>query len=534
MIPLTGIQPRPEYDTYRTLLADGLKPRISQNCNNKAVTDALSCFPQRGGHRASKADGLKPCISQISTNKAVTVALSCFPQQGGHRASKFWVYKGAVLRMCIYKHAKCQLAPHALNEHVEIAKLILRMGIYELTERQLAPHALNEHVEIAKIVMRPSSGGFTNGVLRSAARALEKGSFPTPERAERQLAIVLIAKDVMHPSSGGFANGVLWSAARVLMRGSFPTPEAEAPLNLSGKSLIKHMAIAKSHPTWMVSRWVKRFGEDEASEILDHNNRWDNDTTTLKHELRPPKLAVHMVPVTVALKHELRPPKLAVHMVPVTVALKHEFRPPKLAVHMVPVTVALKHELGPPKLAVHMVPVTVALNPPVYGLRLNPNYAGVEQKMSTEGDNQDDADSSNTGSSRNSSNRTDDTDNKDFVRVEAAMHTLIAEGFVSRGECFVEDESVGLLVAHLNPQPGDTILDCGLSSAARTIHLTQRLDGQGKVITLDTDEQRLSSIENAVEAVGLTDHVHLIFSGLSEFEAARPADANLFDKAPKG
>eukprot|EP00798_Chlamydomonas_sp_ICE-L_P007909 gene7909-1121_t len=88
MIPLTGIQPRPEYDTYRTLLADRLmflrtvttrpsQPRISQICNNKTVTVALSCFPQRRGLRASKFWVYKGA-------------------RRGLRASKFWVYKGAV------------------------------------------------------------------------------------------------------------------------------------------------------------------------------------------------------------------------------------------------------------------------------------------------------------------------------------------------------------------------------------------------------------------------------------------------------
>lgn len=58
---------------------------------------------------------------------------------------------------------------------------VLRLGVFELTERQLPPHALNEHVQLAKALVRPGVGSFVNGVLRSAGRHLEAGTLPTPE-----------------------------------------------------------------------------------------------------------------------------------------------------------------------------------------------------------------------------------------------------------------------------------------------------------------------------------------------------------------
>lgn len=63
---------------------------------------------------------------------------------------------------------------------------MLRIAIYELVEKGMAPHALGEHVEIAKAVVRESAGGFANGVLRSAARMIEAGTLPNPEVSSDQ------------------------------------------------------------------------------------------------------------------------------------------------------------------------------------------------------------------------------------------------------------------------------------------------------------------------------------------------------------
>lgn len=62
----------------------------------------------------------------------------------------------------------------------------MRLGLFELTERRLPGHALNEHVTLAKALVRQGAGGFVNGVLRSAARALEADNLPTPEVGDHE------------------------------------------------------------------------------------------------------------------------------------------------------------------------------------------------------------------------------------------------------------------------------------------------------------------------------------------------------------
>ena len=48
--------------------------------------------------------------------------------------------------------------------------VILRLGLYELVELGLSPHAISEHVDLAKALVFPQAAGFTNGT--SAAPVL--------------------------------------------------------------------------------------------------------------------------------------------------------------------------------------------------------------------------------------------------------------------------------------------------------------------------------------------------------------------------
>jgi NusB family len=41
--------------------------------------------------------------------------------------------------------------------------VILRLGLYELVELGLSPHAISEHVDLAKALVFPQAAGFTNG-----------------------------------------------------------------------------------------------------------------------------------------------------------------------------------------------------------------------------------------------------------------------------------------------------------------------------------------------------------------------------------
>jgi 16S rRNA (cytosine967-C5)-methyltransferase len=102
--------------------------------------------------------------------------------------------------------------------------LALRMGLYQLRflERIPARAAVNESVELVKSARKASAATLVNAVLR---RAADEARVP--------------AAQFVPPA----------------------TPLAE------------RLGILHSHPTWIVERWLKRFGEGQIIALLEANNR---------------------------------------------------------------------------------------------------------------------------------------------------------------------------------------------------------------------------------------------------------------------
>ena len=102
--------------------------------------------------------------------------------------------------------------------------LSLRLGIYQIRflERVPARAAINESVELVKRARKRSAAPFVNAILR---RAAERSAEP--------------------------AAGLI-------------------PGNLSKT---ERLGILWSHPTWLVERWLGRFGEARTTALLEENNR---------------------------------------------------------------------------------------------------------------------------------------------------------------------------------------------------------------------------------------------------------------------
>jgi 16S rRNA (cytosine967-C5)-methyltransferase len=73
---------------------------------------------------------------------------------------------------------------------------------------------------------------------------------------------VELAKRYGHPGTAGLVNAVL----RRLARGD------RAPLPDPSRDPAEHLAIRTSHPRWLVERWLRRYGDDEAGRLLDADN----------------------------------------------------------------------------------------------------------------------------------------------------------------------------------------------------------------------------------------------------------------------
>jgi len=67
-----------------------------------------------------------------------------------------------------------------------------------------------------------------------------------------------------HRGGASFVNGVLRSIARAPRLEDWPVEESDT---------IRRLAIEKSHPDFLVSRWMHRFGHARTLDLLDANNR---------------------------------------------------------------------------------------------------------------------------------------------------------------------------------------------------------------------------------------------------------------------
>ncbi|TMQ65693.1 MAG: 16S rRNA (cytosine(967)-C(5))-methyltransferase RsmB [Candidatus Eisenbacteria bacterium] len=73
---------------------------------------------------------------------------------------------------------------------------------------------------------------------------------------------VELAKKYGHPGTAGLANAILRRLARG-ERAPLPDPDA---------SPVEYLSASRSHPRWIVERWVARYGRDEAGRMLEANN----------------------------------------------------------------------------------------------------------------------------------------------------------------------------------------------------------------------------------------------------------------------
>ena len=108
-----------------------------------------------------------------------------------------------------------------IDEMKPMLKNILRLALYEMLFMSGTPDyaAINEAVDIAKLRLGSKAGDLVNAILRNIQRDIE--NLPKPAFEDRT----------------------------------------------------KLIATTFSHPEWLVERWVKRFGEREAFQLMQANNQ---------------------------------------------------------------------------------------------------------------------------------------------------------------------------------------------------------------------------------------------------------------------
>ncbi|MCK6456474.1 MAG: hypothetical protein L6Q92_08090 [Phycisphaerae bacterium] len=121
-------------------------------------------------------------------------------------------------------------------------RLILCLAIYQLCWLERVPDfaAVNEAVEQAKRIIGRNAGGLVNAVLRAMLRSRGPRALRGADRSpQRWLAI--------DGDTGFEFSEPLW-----------PDPET---------ARVEYLSTTTSHPTWIVKRWMVRFGLERAREL---------------------------------------------------------------------------------------------------------------------------------------------------------------------------------------------------------------------------------------------------------------------------
>ncbi len=212
----------------------------------------------------------------------------------------------------------------------------------------------------------------------------------------------------MHLSTG-LTNGVLRSIVRA--RTALPEPSTGNP--------IRDLAIRWSHPTWLTRRYVKRFGIDETTRLLQRNNE--------------------------APAYSVRANRMQMS------------------------TAQLLDEL---------------------------NAQGIQVNQSTF--------------------------LEDYLCINS-VGSLIRKGYMGRGACSVHDESAGLVVALLDPKPGEIILDTCAAPGGKALAAACRMQGSGQLHAWDIHPNRLQMVDELAQVQGL-ENIHTRVADLldpSEMQADR-------------
>ena len=109
--------------------------------------------------------------------------------------------------------------------------LALRLGLYQLRYLDRVPQhaAINESVELVKRARKSSAAGMVNAVLRRGAAQARIGGEALDKLVSERLA--------------------------------------------GGASAEERLGIVHSHPTWLVERWLRSFGKERTTALLEANNR---------------------------------------------------------------------------------------------------------------------------------------------------------------------------------------------------------------------------------------------------------------------
>ncbi|KAF9601625.1 hypothetical protein IFM89_021091 [Coptis chinensis] len=125
---------------------------------------------------------------------------------------------------------------------------ILRIGFYEILKLDMPPYAV---VDETKWQILRSLPAFQSYTVKGCADEN-----------------VTLAKVALRPGAGNMVNGILRRLVFLKENNSLPLPKVEGNDRMQARAL----ATLYSHPVWMVRRWIKYLGQEEAKRLMAWNN----------------------------------------------------------------------------------------------------------------------------------------------------------------------------------------------------------------------------------------------------------------------
>jgi 16S rRNA (cytosine967-C5)-methyltransferase len=91
---------------------------------------------------------------------------------------------------------------------------------------------------------------------------------------------------------------------------------------------------------------------------------------------------------------------------------------------------------------------------------------------------------------------------KNFYTVESKID-LERFAPLRQGWVYFQDESAGLPVELLDPQPGERILDLCAAPGGKSTYIAERMGDQGKVLAIDASKRRLKTVQENCKRLGV-------------------------------
>ena len=83
---------------------------------------------------------------------------------------------------------------------------------------------------------------------------------------------------------------------------------------------------------------------------------------------------------------------------------------------------------------------------------------------------------------------------EDFIRLPS-LQPIVRGPFLKEGWCAVQDESAGLIVRLLDPQPGETVLDLCAAPGGKTLYAAALMRAEGRLLAFDVQPDRMRLLD---------------------------------------